>query len=453
MITWRARTHKPFESTSSAAYLTKHAKSGTRRSPGYSPRCDRYAGGSPPLGRAVVGCAPATHLASYRLDHAALTYTRPLKIRDVMRQASENPESNQLGGGIDEKALIDAVSASGHPLQAAVLDCLSNTLGEHGRFSAQEEWAYIDSDSGQTRAIDALVELSMWENDSRGMNPRVRPILNLLIECKQSELPFVFFLREEGTLPAYPRVTGLPHESITVTTDDDPSIYSFGVLGVLNLGFHPFVTWPCPAAISLSKVVRKGRSLEVTGEDSYRAITLPLLKATEHLVESCRPRPPRYFFDARLVVTIAVIRGPMVGVIREGGSDELELVPWVRVHHLQPPTDGRERGAIASTRAFDVVHESYLEKYLANLMELADEFAKRAQDRTTVLLEGKGFASGLGHDFIPPEVVPASGNSRRIKLRLLAESLWMHWTRRVPPYGIYVRPPLSKRKPDEDRSP
>jgi hypothetical protein len=34
MITWRARTHKPCEAASSAAYLANQAKPGTRRSPG-----------------------------------------------------------------------------------------------------------------------------------------------------------------------------------------------------------------------------------------------------------------------------------------------------------------------------------------------------------------------------------------------------------------------------------
>ena len=92
-----------------------------------------------------------------------------------MRHATENPEDNKLGNGVTEQALARAISSSGHPLQAAVIDCLSNALEDRGQFSAQEEWSYIDEDTKQIRALDALAELSMRENDERGMDPRIRP--------------------------------------------------------------------------------------------------------------------------------------------------------------------------------------------------------------------------------------------------------------------------------------
>lgn len=283
----------------------------------------------------------------------------------------------------------------------------------------------------------------MWEDDAKGMNPRIRPTLNLVIECKQSELPYVFFLREGAARPDYPRIAALPHNEITFTTDDDPSTYTFDVLDALGMGFHPFVTSSCPTAISLSRVVRKGKDLAVTGEESYRGLTLPLLKATDHLVTSCRPSRSRYFFDARLIVSLAVIRATMVGVSGEDQSDNLEAVPWVRVHHLQPPAAQDE--SVASVQAFDVVHESYLQTYLQKLLEFAEEFAKRSQDTSSVLLAGRGFSSGLGHHGMPGKILPLTATTRRIKARLYAESLWMYFTRRVPPYGEYLRPPLSKR--------
>jgi hypothetical protein len=273
-----------------------------------------------------------------------------------MRAASDNPSANRLGAGVDESALKAAISASGHPLQAAVIDCLTDVLSSRGLFFAQEEWSYVDADSGESRAIDALAELTMWKNDSKGMNPRIRPVLNLIIECKQSELPYVFFLRDDVVLPDYPRIAALPHDEIVCTTDDDPSTYTFSILDALGVGFHPFVTSSCPTAISFSRVVRKGKDLMVTGEESYRGLTLPLLKATDHLVASSRPRRSRYFFDARLVISLAVIRAPIVGVSREDNSDNLEAIPWVRVHHLQPP-EKRDQ-SIARIQAFDVVHES-----------------------------------------------------------------------------------------------
>ena len=100
-----------------------------------------------------------------------------------MKISSENPESNVLGKGIEESDIALAVRASGYPLQIIV----SKILGD--KFHLIEEWSYRDGDTERT--IDLLAEMQLF--DFSEPQPRVRPTLNLLIECKQSDLPYIFF--------------------------------------------------------------------------------------------------------------------------------------------------------------------------------------------------------------------------------------------------------------------
>jgi hypothetical protein len=327
----------------------------------------------------------------------------------MMREAEGNPIQNRLGAGIKEEDLAAAVAISGHPMQARVAKEVRRAFldwgkeGERHWYFIQEEWTYQDSDTGGIRALDALAELSLW--DSAGHQPRVRPTLNLLIECKQSELPYVFFTRRDAHGSAeYPYTGGFPHEEITLTTNDDPSSFIYPLLDVLGLRSHAFLN-DVPVAVSLSKARRKGKELEITGEDSYNSLTLPLLKARDHLFRIARFRRT-YYTDGRLVTAVAVVNAPMIAVDEDGG---LQSLPWVRVHRYEPTSFDRKHRA-HHLAAYDVVHEHYLSEYLAQLCAFAGAFS----------------AAELGHGKRPDNVSPHSSATRAVGLRLLGKALWRH---------------------------
>src|SRR5512141_1401562 len=101
--------------------------------------------------------------------------------------AKDNPLSNCLNQGVTEEQVVAAVTKSGYPLQTFVGDLLrSRRYVPEEPFYVQEEWSYIDPDDRKLRSLDLLAELRL-----HGWNPqpRVRPSLSLLIECKQSTLP------------------------------------------------------------------------------------------------------------------------------------------------------------------------------------------------------------------------------------------------------------------------
>src|SRR5436309_1040136 len=152
-----------------------------------------------------------------------------------MDQAPDNPTTNQIGQGLTEDQVRAAVEKSGYPLQAIVCQMLRAKPSGKVRFSVREEWSFVDRDSKELRNIDALAELRLHD---RSPQPRVRPMLNLLVQCKQSSLPYVFFLapRGPGWLMDSPSIAGLPTDRVRIATDDSPWPYNLTVIHALDLG-------------------------------------------------------------------------------------------------------------------------------------------------------------------------------------------------------------------------
>lgn len=149
-----------------------------------------------------------------------------------MESANDNPPSNGLRDGTTEDQLADAIRRSGYPVQTAVGHLLrSATPGQPEGFIVQEEWCFVDARTNELRNLDLRADLRLHEWNPQ---PRVRPMLTLLIECKQSELPYVFFESGGGIRPHdFPRVSGLRSANIVITSDDNPSSWTLPVATVL----------------------------------------------------------------------------------------------------------------------------------------------------------------------------------------------------------------------------
>jgi len=306
-----------------------------------------------------------------------------------MKTSSENPDSNILGNGLNESDIAQAVRASGYPLQIIVSKILSK------KFYLIEEWSYLDNDTERT--IDLLAEIRLFEFSEP--QPRVRPTLNLLIECKQSDLPYIFFISPgKPYVPKFPNITGLSSENVVITSDDDPSSWNYSALQALGLHLHPFLSEQPKFCMTFSKCARKGKNIELSGSAPFQGLVFPLLKAVSHFKEVEKPPETAWYFDAHLALGLAVLDAPMVGVRVTEDGNELELIPWARVVRHQS-TESSAWSQRASSNAIDVVHADYLAQYIqGKLMPFAEEFSKLALKHQHVLAEGRGFVSGMGQE-------------------------------------------------------
>lgn len=305
-----------------------------------------------------------------------------------------NPGSNVLRAGVNEGDLADAISRSGYPLQSRVVDIIVQSLAGRAELQAvQEEWSYVDEDEGHIRQLDALLSFQiapMQESydPGRPSDPAayLRGNLDFLIECKRSDLPFICFVRALGST-GFPYVAGLPHEELTIHTSiDDPGLVRMGVADALGCYDLP-LSKADRTAIALTKVHRKGKALELSGEEAFRGLALPLLKALSYYLDETRPHPNRLYFDVRTIVPIAVVDAPLIAVHMGTGEPALEAVPWVRLVRHEPGAPARV-STQSGVRAFDVVHVDFLAKYTSMTLESATSVIERSRLFARQLLTG-----------------------------------------------------------------
>jgi len=319
-----------------------------------------------------------------------------------MNAAETNPPSNILKAGVKEEDIQDAVAASGYPLQTVAARIFRKYC------EVQEEWSFFDPEERVLRSTDLIAERRLYQFQEP--HPRVRPTLNLLVECKRSELPYVFFLADQGvSAPMFPFVAGLRASEIHITSDDDPSTWVYQALYVLGLEKLPFLQSAIACATTFSRCERQGPKLRLSGSEPYNSLVQPLIKAVEHFGVVETPPKTAVYFDMHFVIPLAVLDAPMIGARIEGAASTLQLLPWVRIprHHGLNLTGHEHRRNVF---AIDVVHIDFLETYIRDhLMPFADEVGKRALKHDVELAEGQGFASGMGkhwHEEIESRLVP-----------------------------------------------
>jgi len=345
-----------------------------------------------------------------------------------METSSNNPSTNKLGSGLAETDVLDAVSKSGYPLQTIVSDYFRS------QFHVQEEWSYIDKDAQELRTIDILAE--KWLYDFTQEQPRVRPTLDLLVECKQSTLPYVFFLSSsKPQVPHFPLLAGLFKHTLILTTDDDASSFELPILRALGLESHPFIAEEPEYCMSFSKCVRKGSDVELSGSESFHGLVLPILKAMHYFQIAESPPKTALYFDCHLAIGIGIIGAPMVGVRVSDESHDLTLLPWVRVvrHETDEISDWQHWTRLF---AIDIIHKDFLKDYLdKHVLPFAQEFSKLVIKHQQVLASGEAFATGMakyGLHEIEQRLEPRRMSARVSRSKIIGKNVFRFLTGRKP---------------------
>lgn len=290
-----------------------------------------------------------------------------------MRAVDSNPPENHIPPGIDEEALFSAIDGSGYPLQVRVATELKDA------YSVLEEWGYRDPDTDTHRTLD--IRAFRWADKVTAEQGSINPGLLLLIECKRSKLPYVFFrsaVRDRA--PGFPRVLGL--RSVTITTPDKAST-QFEPERILGLdGDVPGVALP-PVIAALSRAVPKGRRVSLSGKEPFNSLVLPLVKAVRHeITAQYVPKKGEGQLYPDLLVPLAVIDAPMLLV--EAPARDPVLVPWVRLvrHERIKETSGRFNSEFF---ALEAVHASYFRTYVEHYLNpVAQLFSERVHRQAQI---------------------------------------------------------------------
>jgi len=271
-----------------------------------------------------------------------------------------------LPKGIREEAFIEAVESSGYPLQIVV----GAALDERG-YALEEEWAFGDPDSGERRAIDVVALRDHQTEPVPSEHGATEFAQVLLIECKQSRHPYVFF---ESVAPpelaGFPVVLGIGSDQVGGKGGARNSVPIGSLLSVQD---EPLMKVP-PIAASLSRAEPKGEKVVISGEHSYKSLLMPLTKAFANYERQFRGSRPERFgsservFKVRLAQPLAVIDAPMIFVGRPSGKPRLQRIEWVRLIVRHPITWHQwQHGVMQGGGGFtvvDVVHRSFLGSFL-----------------------------------------------------------------------------------------
>src|SRR5262249_25498787 len=144
-----------------------------------------------------------------------------------------------------------------------------------------------DRDTGKLRAID-LIAMRRFSVDSEGAIPN----LALVVECKRSDLPYVFFRTATSVSPpAFPAVYGLSSDRIALKSGElAQRVFGCDFVGLDDL---PFITPGPPIASTFARVERKGKDkseevdrkgndkVNLSGSDPFNGIVMPLVGAME----------------------------------------------------------------------------------------------------------------------------------------------------------------------------
>jgi len=313
-----------------------------------------------------------------QLEHAPSSGGALVHYRTV-KETPDNPASNRLPRGVNDQDMVDAVSRSGYPLQVRVAAELADG------FSIVEEWGYIDRDTKEPRSLDVHAYVSTVHDAASQYHPE----LILLIECKRSDLPFVFFQAAVPRIPReYPGLFGFRRNRFELYKAGqgyrDATASEF-----LSLRDLPFVSQGPPVSRAFAKAERGGKALDLSGEVPYRTVLMPLASALHHWagIRKVDGDQQRYF--PSLTLMLCVLDAPMVVATGRADNPELTLHPWIRVVRQE----SYQEHMWTSYRHYvvDFVHVSHLSTFIAqNVLPFAREVSARIEEAKPLLIDGRG---------------------------------------------------------------
>lgn len=282
--------------------------------------------------------------------------------------APANPTTNVIPEWVDQATLISAIEKSGYPLQGVVAEKLIAA-----GFNIVEEWGFIDKDTEEHRSLDILASKLLTSPDDA-----VIPRLVLLIECKRSVHPYVFFKSvSDPETPKFPVVSAVAANIEEAKGGVGSRMYLPAPNQlILNLAGLPFIQEP-PRCASFSQAILNGKKVLLSGEEPYNNIILPLIKSIRYkfqldsaMLDSDKPTPT-------LVLCLCVLDTSMLLVEAPSKAADPILTPWIRVLRLEAKRDQKHESH--TYFGIDFVHGDALEWFTnEKLMPFAQEFARRA---------------------------------------------------------------------------
>lgn len=289
-----------------------------------------------------------------------------------MNESEINPPENKLHEGLNEEELIRSITTSGFPLQGVVANLLKSNYG------VTEEWSYVDRDSEGLRSLDVFAFRKLTSSET------ITPYTVMLIECKSSIHPYVFFQNSVKRSFPFPTICGLRPVNIKQRVGRENTFQKCKAANVLGLDDTSFGKTP-PICSAFTQAIAKGSKVHVSGTDPFNSIVMPLVKATDHAMSlyGFRSSTQNSKLFPTLILNICVIDAPMLVVGNPDNGQSVRLEPWVRI--LRQEAKPNQRSIGYEHYVVDVVHRGYLKTFFnTRIEEFFDIYQKRVCDKSDI---------------------------------------------------------------------
>lgn len=295
-----------------------------------------------------------------------------------MRVSKDNPSRNTLPPGITESGFADAIDASGYPLQGEVAHRLLK------QFHVAEEWGFVDADTKEHRSLDIFAFRWLVE---RTNTARIRPRGALLVECKRSRHPYVFF-QSTGAVPPpdFPRIRGFSRPRLRLFASSGASFMEVSFANALGLRSHAFIANGPSVCATFARATPDAKKVELSGADPFNSLILPLTKALDY-AESRIPlaESQQATLYPMLHLAVSVLDAPMALVESPDKTRDPIFTPWVRVVRQEAPREKDLGGP--RWNVVDVVHSDFLEHYVeGHVLPFLADFAARVEQTGDALV-------------------------------------------------------------------
>jgi len=298
---------------------------------------------------------------------------------EEMRTSPENPKNNQIPAGVDVAELTASIELSGYPLQGIVASKLV------GSFGVTEEWGFVDRDTQEHRNLDVFAYHPLADDKSLS----VQPSLALLIECKRSRFPYIFFQRAtDQPIRHFPTIAGLPYGRVQIYEQNGNKMREEIGAVALSLNKHPFVNAGPAVCSAFCRANLNGKKVELSGSETYNSIVLPLSKALDHAYQLYKAQEKATTIFPVLMICVNVLDAPMMLVEDPQKASDPILTPWVRVVRQEANADNKSWEKY-KFNVIDTVHVDYFDDFINHhLLPLAIDFKQRSIQLADILFNG-----------------------------------------------------------------
>ena len=286
------------------------------------------------------------------------------------------PRNESAAADIDLEEIKDALeSSSGYPFELEIARRVEST-----EYFVEPNYSFEDQDTGVAR------ELDFRAIRSKTISGKKDEFIFVIIlgSCKDNKNPYVFFTRElflSGImLSSDVPIAGCPLE-IYDKTDDNWSIEDY-------LELHKFLHIGKTDIVSsqFCELKRKKEKWEIQSETIFKDAIVPLLKALHGEITSYNeehtPDLDTEGVDYQIYYPLIVLNGPLLQyhVPPEGPAHLTQSQHIVIVRHYESKT-------VKCRYAIDVIHESYLEKYLELIDNEVAKFTNRIRYHKKIITQ------------------------------------------------------------------